>query len=139
MKVVQVGHPMQLKIKGMDVEHWLSTGYNPRYAITDSRRLTGSDMPELMRKLSLADDDVVYMYCDFPAYARAGSFDAANVARADTSVHLRRSANWPSRGGGLGFQGAAGTALMMMEAIKAAKRKSAPTLQGRLYGKALDV
>ncbi len=138
MKVVQVGHPMQLKFKGMDVEHWLSTGYNPGYAITDSRRLAGADMKELMDTLGLGDDEAVYMYCDFPAYARAGSFDAANVARADTSVHLRRSANWPSRGGGLGFRGAAGTCLMMMEAIKAARRKTSPTLQGRLYGKALD-
>jgi len=140
MNVVQLGHPFQLKIKGMDVEHWLSTGYNPRYAISDdSRRIAGANIKALMDQLHLSDDEVIYMYCDFPAYARAGSFDAANVARADTSVHLRRSANWPSRGGGLGFRGAAGTCLMMMEAVKAAKRKRAPTLQGRLYGKALEV
>ena len=126
-----------LRFKSQDTQHWLSTGYDCKYILRKTRDVASVNMVGLLGQLGLKEEDVVYFYFDFPPYARAGRFDAANVARVDTSVHQRRFRGWPSRGG-LGYRGAASLCIMMMEAVRAAQRKTAPTLHGRLYGKALS-
>ncbi len=141
MDVVQLGNPyslMGLKGKGIDTEHWLETGYNPKYIVQETLVVTGTRLAELLDWLGLSDDQALYFYCDFPHYARGGSFDPANVARVDTTVQLGRHRGYPSRGGGLGYGGAKGLSIMIMEAVKAARRKEGWTFMGRLYGKSFD-
>ncbi|MBI2917437.1 MAG: hypothetical protein HYY01_05510 [Chloroflexi bacterium] len=138
MDVVQMSNPVGLKTKGIDVEHWLEVGYNPKFIVKDETIPAGSKMAETLDWLGLSKEDTVYFYCDFPPYSRGGTFDAANVARVDTTVHLGRHKGFPSRGGGLGYQGAKGLCIMIMEGIKAARRKEGWTFLGRLYGKPFD-
>ncbi len=138
MDVYQMGNPISLKAKGADVEHWIETGYNPKFIIREERIPAGTKLTETMEWLGLDEDQAVYFYCDFPAYTRGGTFDPANVARVDTTVHLGRHKGYPSRGGGLGYKGAQGLSIMIMEAIKAARRKEGWTFLGRLYGKSFD-
>ncbi len=126
-----------LRFKSQDTQHWLSTGYDCKYVLRKTRDVASVNMVGLLGQLGLKPEDVVYFYFDFPPYARAGRFDAANVARVDTGVHQRRFRGWNSRGG-LGYRGAASLCIMMMEAVKAARRQTAPTLHGRLYGKSLE-
>lgn len=138
MEVVMMGNPLLLKIKGIDVEHWLELGFNPPYIIREELNPAGSRLVQTMEWLGINEEQTVYFYCDFPPYARAGSFDPANVPRVDTTVHLGRHKGYPSLGGGLGYQGAKGLCIMIMEAIKAARRKDGWSFLGRLYGKPFD-
>ncbi|NQT73830.1 MAG: hypothetical protein HQ553_13850 [Chloroflexi bacterium] len=51
----------------------------------------------------------------------------------NTSTHLRRRPGYPSRA--VGYQGTEGFCLDIMDAVKAASRKTFPTLYTRIYSR----
>ncbi len=123
-----------IKAKRVDWNHFLAYGFDPmvlrlKEGVTRDYRLYY--LPRLMEKLELGEDDVVYMYCDFSAYA--GQIEPSRVAYVNTSVHLRRRPGYATRA--VGFRGTEGFCLDLMEAVKASKRKTSPTLYSRIYAR----
>ena len=122
----------QTKAKRVDWDYFLATGFDPmvlrlRDGVRRDYKLYY--LPTLMKKLDLTNDDVVYMYCDFSAYA--GSIEPAKIAYVNSSVHLRRRPGYPTRS--IGYKGTEGFCLDIIEAIQAAKRKTSSTLYTRIY------
>lgn len=121
-----------IKAKQVDWDYFLDYGFDPlvirlREGVPRNYRLYY--LPTLMERLGLSEDDVIYMYCDFSAYA--GKLDPGHIPYVNSSTHLRRRRGYPSRA--VGFRGTEGLCLDIMDAIKVAKRKSAPTLYHRIY------
>ncbi len=129
-------HPLEIKAKRDDVEYFLWDGYDPPILSHNYPYDKPVSAVDVMKNLGLEKDQVVYFIEDVYPYARAGMFDASDAARVDSSVHHRRVREAPGRG--IGFRGARAIARQIKEAIKAGRRKSKPTLYGRIHGASFD-
>ena len=123
-----------IKGKRVDWDYFMESGFDPMVLRLKEGLLRDYRMyylPALMKKLELAEDDVVYMYCDFSAYA--GRLEPASIPYMNTSTHLRKRPSYPSRA--VGYKGTEGFCLDLMEAVSVSKRKTDPTLYTRIYAK----
>ena len=121
-----------IKAKRVDWDYFLEDGFDPqvlRLKPGIPRDYHKYYLPLLMDKLGLTEDEMLYMYCDFSAYA--GQIEPSRIAYINTSTHLRRRPGYTTRA--VGYRGTEGMCLDIMDAVKAAKRKSSPTLYTRIY------
>ncbi|MCK7489137.1 MAG: hypothetical protein MZU79_01995 [Anaerotruncus sp.] len=126
-------HPLELKkAKQMDVEYFSQQGFDPMILAGDYPYQQPVNINLIIENLELSGDDFVYFTQDVFPMARSGMFDLCDVPRVETGVHLRRVINAPGRG--VGFRGARAIAQNLIEAVLASKRKSRPTLYGRVHG-----
>lgn len=122
-----------IKAKRVDWEYFLDYGFDPMVMRLKSgvpRDYHLYYLPKLMGRLGLDNDQVIYMYCDFSAYA--GKLDPGQIAYVNTSTHLRRRHGYPTRA--VGFRGTEGFCLDIIEAAQVSQRGDRPTLYSRIYG-----
>lgn len=123
-----------IKGKRVDWDYFLADGFDPlvlrlREGLIRDYRFYY--LPKLMERLKLTEDDMIYLYCDFSAYA--GKLEPARITYLNSSTHLRKRPGYPSRA--VGYKGTEGFCLDVMEAVNVAKRKTSPTLYTRIYAK----
>lgn len=128
--------PLELKGKREDVEYFLNDGCNPMFLAGNYSYGRSFGVNEIMKDLGLDEDQVLYFVEDIFPYNRAGIVDPSNVPRYFASINMRKVHDAPGRG--LGFRGAAAAARDIVQGIRSARRKSRPTLYGRIHGKAFD-
>lgn len=127
-------HDEAPKAKRVDWDYFMSDDFDPlvmRLKDGEPRDFHKFYLPMLMNKLGLQNEDMVYMYNDFSPYA--GQIEPSNIAYVNTSTHLRRRPGYPSRA--VGYQGTEGFCLDIMDAVKAASRKTFPALYTRIYSR----
>lgn len=128
--------PLELKGKREDVEYFLNDGCNPMFLAGSYSYGRSFGVNEIMKDLDLDEDQVLYFVEDIFPYNRAGIVDPSNVPRYFASINMRKVHGAPGRG--LGFRGAHAAARDVLQGIRSARRKSRPTLYGRMHGKAFD-
>jgi len=126
--------PIELKSQKEEVEAFAEhEGFNPPVLMGPMPYHAPVLVPDVMDDLGVGADQVVYIYDDVFPYARAESFDPSNAARYTASVQMKRvkGASYI----GTGYEGTAATYRGIIEAVKAAQRKSKPTLYGRIWSR----
>ena len=129
----------EIKAKKVDNEYFLSSGWNPlvlRVHPGIERTTAQYRLPVLMDKLGLSKEDIIYMYLDYAPYDRAGTLDPSDIPYHYSPTQTLKRWGFPGRA--VGFRGVEGWCLGLMEAVKAAKRKTAPTFYGRIYGQSFE-
>ena len=125
-------HPLELKAKAMDLNYFLWDGFDPQILAGSYAYQRPVNINHVIDDLGLDKDQYVYFTEDVFPMARSGMFDACDIPRVETGVHLRRVINAPGRG--VGFKGAKALAQNIIEAIQAAQRGNKSTLYGRVHG-----
>ena len=126
--------PIELKAQKDEVESYVEDeGFNPTVLVGPMPYHTPVLVTDVMDDLGVNGDQVVYIYDDVFPYARAESFDPSNTARYTASVQMKRvkGASYI----GTGYEGTAATYRGIIEAVRAAQRKSKPTLYGRIWSR----
>lgn len=125
-------HPLELKAKKVDVDYFLWDGFNPMILDANYPYQQPVNINELINDLDIDETQCIYFTEDVFPMAKSGLFDASNIPRVETGVHLRRVIDAPGRG--IGFTGAKSLYQNIIEACNTAKRKSHPTLYARVHG-----
>ena len=126
-------HPVELKAKGIDLDYFLWDGFDPLILTGNYAYQQPVDITEVIKNLNLSQGEYVYFTQDVFPMAKAGVFDAENVSRVETGVHLRRVINAPGRG--VGFRGAKALYQNIIEAVMFTAGNKKATLYGRVHGK----
>jgi len=126
-------HPVELKAKSVDVDYFLWDGFDPQILAGNYAYQQPVDITEVVKSLDLEEGQFVYFTQDVFPMAKAGVFDAKNIPRVETGVHLRRVINAPGRG--VGFRGAKSLYENIIEALKFSSANKKATLYGRVHGK----
>jgi len=125
-------HPVELKAKETDVKYFLQEGFNPLILSGNYPYQQPLDITEVAKSLNLEEGQYIYFTQDVFPMAKAGIFDAENIPRAETGVHLRRVINAPGRG--IGFRGVKALYESIIEATKFSSGNKKATLYGRVHG-----
>ncbi|HBG48533.1 MAG TPA: hypothetical protein DDW90_03310 [Cyanobacteria bacterium UBA9971] len=125
-------HPVELKAKESDVGYFLWDGFNPQILTGNYPYQQPVDITEVVKSLDLEEGQYVYFTQDVFPMAKAGVFDAENIPRVETGVHLRRVINAPGRG--VGFRGAKALYQNIIEVLKFSSGNKKATLYGRVHG-----
>jgi nitrogenase molybdenum-iron protein alpha/beta subunit len=136
-------HPLAIKAKEETIKYFLSEGVNP-LALVGPYHYQKSPYREesVIKDLGADPQEVVYFHNDAFAYAKAETWDPSNVACVSNAGQPFRRTKCGPRD--VGFRGAKGMAIDVINAIKAARRdikekNRRPTLYGRLMrGKSFD-
>lgn len=133
MKVYLFGlHPVELKAKEVDVDYFLWDGFNPMILSGNYANQQPLDITEVAKSLDLEENQYIYFTQDVFPMAKAGTFDAENIPRVETGVHLRRVIDAPARG--VGFKGAKALYESIIEASMFSSGSKKATLYGRVHG-----
>jgi nitrogenase molybdenum-iron protein alpha/beta subunit len=125
-------HPVEFKAQKDDLTAVFEVeGLNPPVLIGPYPYHQPVNVEDVMADLGVDGDQCLYIYDDVFPYAKSGSFDPSNVARYTTSSQMKRVKG--SAFLGVGYAGTAATYRGMIEAFKAAKRKTKPTFFGRVW------
>jgi len=125
-------HPVELKAKETDVKYFLQEGFDPLILSGNYPYQQPVDVTEAAKSLDLKEGEYIYFTQDVFPMAKAGIFDAENVPRVETGVHLRRVINAPGRG--VGFRGAKALYANIIEALMFSTGNKKATLYGRVHG-----
>ena len=129
-------HPLDLTAEFYATDYFIEDGFGD-VNILDNAYPWGRpvDVDVAMKDIGVDPSDVVYFPMDVFRYCRAGKNDPSFVARFDGEQPFRRVRE-AARGDG--FTGAFATMRDIVEGIKGAKRRTKPTLMGRLMGQGFD-
>lgn len=126
-------HPLELKAKEVDVEYFTEEGFDPKILSGSYEYQQPVDIIKVAKSLNLDEGQYMYFTQDVFPMAKAGVFDAENISRVETGVHLRRIINAPGRG--VGFRGAKALYQSIIESLMFSSGNKKATLYGRVYGK----
>lgn len=127
-------HPQELKAQTDDVETFVDIeGFNPQTLIGPYFYQQPVSVEDVMEDLGVDEDQCVYIYDDVFPYAKSGRFDPSNVARYTTSAQMKRVKGASFLG--VGYAGTRVTYQGLIESVKAARRKSRPTMYGRVWSR----
>lgn len=126
-------HPLVVRTCKDDADSFFHSNYDPKFLIGPYPYQSPVSALDVKEDLGVDEDQCVYTYDVIFAFARAGSFDPSNLARYTVSWDMKRVKGAPYRG--YGYAGTASTYAGMIEAIQVAKRKTKPTLYGRVFSR----
>ena len=115
-------HPLELKAKKMDLDYFFSEGFDPQIISGSYAYQQPVNINHIIEDLGIDENQYVYFTEDVFPMARGGYFDASNIPRVESGVHLRRAINAPGRG--IGFRGTKALVQNVIEAVNAAKKKN---------------
>lgn len=126
-------HPVELKAKGIDLDYFLWDGFNPLMIAGNYPYQQPLDITDIAKDLGFNEGEYIYFTQDVFPMAKVESFDAVNIPKVETGVHLRRVINAPGRG--IGFKGAKALYKNIIEAMMFSSGNKKATLYGRVHGK----
>jgi nitrogenase molybdenum-iron protein alpha/beta subunit len=129
--------PIEIKGRYHHTEFNLRDGFDPEIVYSDYAYHRRLSPVKVVEEFGFNVDDVAaYMGDVYPTAVvknwREPIFDPSNAPKLDACIHTTRRRGYPGRRGG--FRGAFSTASDLINVIQMAKRKSIPTLYGRIAG-----
>ncbi|MFQ5849939.1 MAG: nitrogenase component 1 [Candidatus Binatia bacterium] len=125
-------HPIEFKSQKDDMIAFADVeGFNPPVLIGPYPYHQPVNVEDVMADLGVDGDQCIYIYDDVFPYAKSGTFDPSSVARYTTSSQMKRVKGASFLG--VGYAGTRVTYRGIVEAVKAARRKSSPTFYGRVW------
>jgi hypothetical protein len=129
-------HPLCLTAESYATDYFIEHGYGDVKIVDDPYRWAKPiNVDVVMKDLGVDPSEVVYFPMDVFRHCRAGKNDPSCVARFDGEQPFRRVRE-AARGDG--FTGAFATMRDIVEGIRGAKRRTKPTLMGRVMGVGFD-